>query len=266
MTDYRTRCVNVFHQAHFNGCMLLCIAACSAAGQVSLVHAGTVGAMHARGQGRSNEQRPEEENFQHKTPQNKTERRALTLAPHCTHPICFVPSYLPLPSAGKPLGAMLAPSSLPWPPFSPQPFKVLHWDALGLDVCLVPYMQSYHYPCLLTIAGPVFVTSAALCLGLWHDYGWSLLFYISLPVSFFLSAFLYSTLCTIFESSSDLTTWKIFYLSACVTPASFICPAVFYNVHYSLAKICSHTGLHCPVLLSLYKRSLKSETINSVLI
>lgn len=202
--------------------MLTCsVATYTVAKQLLLVHTEGVGIMHARGQGGSNKQRAEqEENFQHKTPQSKKkkERQALTLVPYCTHPICFVPSYLPLPSAGEPLGALLAPSSLPLPPFSPTAFKVLHWDVHGLDVCLVPYMQSYHYPCLLTIAGPVFVTSAALCLGLWHDYSWSLLFYISLPVSLFFSVFLYSTLCTVFESNSDLTTWKIFYLSACVTP------------------------------------------------
>lgn len=36
------------------------VAACSVAEQLSLVHAGRVGVMHARGQGGSNEQRPEE--------------------------------------------------------------------------------------------------------------------------------------------------------------------------------------------------------------
>lgn len=163
---------------------------------------------------------------------------------------------------------MLAPSSLPWPPFSPQPFKVLHWDVHGLDVCLVPHMQSYHYPCLLTIAGPVFVTSAALCLGLWHDYGWSLLFYISLPVSFFLSVFLYSTLCTIFESSSDLTTWKIFYLSACVTPASLICSAVF-NITLSTVRLKYVLMLnmlaHTFALSSTVVQSLKTKRWNKKL-
>lgn len=85
-------------------------------------------------------------------------------------PVQFALFQLPAPAirrgaTGGHIGATFAPMA----PFLATAFKVLHCDVHGLDVCLVPYMQSYHYPCLLTIAGPVFVTSAALCLGLWHD-------------------------------------------------------------------------------------------------
>lgn len=65
-------------------------------------------------------------------------RRALTLALHCTHPICFVPSYLPLPSEGEPLGAILGPSLLPWPPFSPQPLKSCTAMCMALMFALYP--------------------------------------------------------------------------------------------------------------------------------
>lgn len=106
-------------------------------------------------------------------------------------------------------------------PFLATAFKVLHWDVRGLDVCLVPYMQSYHYPCLLTIAGPVFVTSAALCLGLRHDYSWSLLFYISLPVSLVLCFALVSSVKRIWVKLWTLMTWRIFGL--CDTSAALMC-------------------------------------------
>lgn len=62
------------------------------------------------------------------------------------------------------LGAVSGPSWLPRPPAAARPdscsrhsppFKVRRCCAVrGLDVCLVPYMHSYHYPRLLTIAAP----------------------------------------------------------------------------------------------------------------
>ena len=169
--------------------VLICGVACSRA-----AWARPVGAMHAGGTGRirqtKEKKRKKKQSFQHKNPSKWRKRHAPRhWLQHCTRPICFVPSYLPLPSEGEPLGAILGPSFRSHGPlFLATAFKVLHCDVHGLDVCLVPYMQSYHYPCLLTIAGPVFVTSAALRLGLWHDCTVDLFSftYRSLCLSFFL--------------------------------------------------------------------------------
>lgn len=112
------------------------------------------------------EEEEEEESFQHKTPLKKESETSPDTG-SALYPSNLLCSQLPAPAirrgaTGGHIGAILAPMA----PFLATAFKVLHCDVHGLDVCLVPYMQSYHYPCLLTIAGPVFVTSAALCLGL----------------------------------------------------------------------------------------------------
>lgn len=148
--------------------VLICSVACRTAALARPLRRSWRDACQGTGRIKQTKKKQKKKVFNTKTPlkKKKKERRALTLAPHCTRPICFVPSYLPLPSEGEPLGAILGPSFAPMAPFLATAFKVLHCDVHGLDVCLVPYMQSYHYPCLLTIAGPVFVTSAALCLGL----------------------------------------------------------------------------------------------------
>lgn len=120
--------------------------------------------MHARGRGGSNKQKEKKKSFQRKTPENKETSPDTGSTLYPSNLLC---SQLPAPAirggaTGGHIGAIFAPMA----PFLATAFKVLHCDVHGLDVCLVPYMQSYHYPCLLTIAGPVFVTSAALCLGL----------------------------------------------------------------------------------------------------
>lgn len=65
----------------------------------------------------------------------------------CSNLLC---SQLPVPAIrGGRTGAARAPMA----PSLATAFKVGRCDARGLDVCLVPSMQSYHYPCLLTMAG-----------------------------------------------------------------------------------------------------------------
>lgn len=113
-------------------------------------------------------------------------------------PICFVPSYLSLPSEGDSPG----PSMLPWPPSLAAAFKVGRCDAHGLDVCLVPSMQSYHYPCLLTIAGRLCYICSSRPWAMTRLCGWSLLFYISLPVSLCVSA---RRLCAVFRCDDLLS-------------------------------------------------------------
>ena len=120
-----------------------------------------------RSRGGSNKQRKAErrKSFQHKNPSKQREMgfdTGSTLYPSnllCSH---LPASAITRGATGGHMEAIFAPMAA----FLITAFKVLHCNVHGLDVCLVPYMQSYHYPCLLTIAGPVFVTSAALCLGL----------------------------------------------------------------------------------------------------
>lgn len=170
--------------------------------------------MHAGGQGGSNKQKEKKKkSFQHKTPQNK-ETRALTLAPHWARPICFVPSYLPLPSEGEPLGAILGPSSLPWPPFSPQPLKSCTAMCTALMFALYPTCKaiiihaSWQSQALSLLHLQLFALGYDMTVRLISP-----LLHIapcvSLPLCF--SAL---RLCTVFESHSDLTTWKVFYLSS----------------------------------------------------
>lgn len=106
-----------------------------------LVHSERAGvAMHAKEDQTKQKRRRRRRRkvFDTKPLEIKNERRALTLAPHCTRPICFVPSYLLLPSEGEPLGAILGPSSLPWPPFSPQPLKSCTAMCMALMFALYP--------------------------------------------------------------------------------------------------------------------------------
>lgn len=158
--------------------------------------------------------------FQCKTPQNKKNtRRALTLAPYCTRPICFVPSYLPLPSEGEPLGAILGPSSLPWPPFSPQPLKSCTAMCMALMFALYPTCKaiiihaSWQSQALSLLHLQLFALGYDMTVRLISS-----LLHIAPCVSLFLSVLPLLRMCTMFDSDSDLTTWKIFYLSACVTP------------------------------------------------
>lgn len=103
------------------------------------VHSEGVGRMCASVQGGSNKQKSKKRRKVFNTYKKRNrKRRALTLALHCTHPICFVPSYLPLPSEGEPLGAILGPSLLPWPPFSPQPLKSCTAMCMALMFALYP--------------------------------------------------------------------------------------------------------------------------------
>lgn len=155
------------------------------------------------------------------------------------YPSNLLCSQLPAPAiwggaTGGHIGAIFAPMA----PFLAPAFKVLHCDVHGLDVCLVPYMQSYHYPCLLTIAGPVFVTSAALCLGLWHD----------CTVDLF--SFTYRSLCLslslCFASAQNvyhvwLWLWfddleNLLPLSLCDTSAALISSAVSQITHAVLGR------------------------------
>lgn len=133
----------------------------------------------------------EKKSFQHI--QKKKQKETSPDTGSALYPSNLLCSQLPAPAirrgaTGGHIEAIFAPMA----PFLATAFKVLHCIVHGLDVCLVPYMQSYHYPCLLTIAGPVFVTSVALCLGLWHDCMVDLFSftYCSLCLSF--SVFLYS--------------------------------------------------------------------------
>lgn len=83
--------------------------------------------------------------------------------------ICFVPSYLPWPSEEK-QGATRGQYDhiFSHAPLSPQPLKPC--TVLRRPWCSpCTHIQSYHYPCLLTIHQAIFVTYAALCPGLWHD-------------------------------------------------------------------------------------------------
>lgn len=187
-----------------------------------------VGAMHAGGQGGSNKQkrrRRRRKVSNTKPLQIKEETRSPSLAP-TLYPSNLLCSQLPAPAirrgaTGGHIGAIFRSHG---PLFLATAFKVLHCDVHGLDVCLVPYMQSYHYPCLLTIAGPVFVTSAALRLGLWHDCTVDLFsFTYRSPC---LSLFLFFCTQTVYHVwiqlwSDDLE--NLLPLKACVTPLPLWC-------------------------------------------
>lgn len=120
-------------------------------------------------------------------------------------------SQLPAPAirrgaTGGHIGAIFAPMA----PSLATAFKVLHCDAHGLDVCLVPYMQSYHYPCLLTIAGPSLFHLQLFASG--YDMTVRLispLLHIAPCVSL-----CFCSDCVPCLNHSDLKTWKIFYLSS----------------------------------------------------
>ncbi len=193
--------------------------------QLRLVQSEGVGVMHARGQGGSNkdERRRRSKVFSTKRLKIKKARRALTLAPHCTRPICFVPSYLPLPSEGEPLGAILGPSSLPWPLFSPQPLKSCTAMCMALMFALYPTCKaiiihaSWQSQALSLLHLQLFALGYDMTVRLISS-----LLHIApcVSLSFCFSAL---RLCTMFESNSDLTTWNIFYLSACVTPLPLWC-------------------------------------------
>lgn len=157
------------------------------------------------------------------------------------YPSNLLCSQLPAPAirrgaTGGHIGAIFAPMA----PVLTTAFKVLYCDVHGLDVCLVPYMQSYHYPCLLTIAGPVFVTSAALCLGLWHDCTVDLFSftYRSLCLFFFLF-FCTQTVYHVWISlwSDDLE--NLLPLSPCDTSAALMRSAVFQITRGAVGEKCA---------------------------
>lgn len=178
-----------------------------------------------------------EKSFQHI--QKKKQKETSPDTGSALYPSNLLCSQLPAPAirrgaTGGHIGAIFAPMA----PFLATAFKVLHCNVHGLDVCLVPYMQSYHYPCLLTIAGPVFVTSVALCLGLWHDCTVDLFSftYCSLCLSF--SVFLYSDCVPrlnptlIWQLVKSFTSQPVWHLCCFDLFGSF--PD---NSHYSRAKM-----------------------------
>lgn len=121
--------------------------------------------VHAGGQGGSNKQRAEEENFQHKTTQNRKKETSADTG-STLDPSNLLCSQLPAPAISRgATGGHTGTSFTPLAPFLATAFKVLHCDVHGLDVCLVPYMQSYHYPCLLTIAAPSLLHLQLFALG-----------------------------------------------------------------------------------------------------
>lgn len=155
--------------------------------------------------------------FNTKPLKTEKKRRALTLAPHWTRPICFVPSYLPLPSAGEPLGAILAPVSLPWPPFSPQPLKSCTAMCMALMFALYPTCkaiiihaswQSQPRLCYICSSSPWATTWLRLISPLLH-----IAPRVSLSLRFSLLQTLYHV--WVWLWFDDL---EIFYLSASVTP------------------------------------------------
>lgn len=157
---------------------------------------------------------------------------APTLAPHWgPQPVCFVPGYLALPSEGGEgvlglwgpyrghLGSLVPPLPHSCSGHSP-PFKVQRCCAVrGLDVCLVPYMHSYHYPRLLTIAAP---RLCYICSSLPRGRDTTLRLISPLlhstpclyaPRSYSSSSSPPHTPCTDSVWISHLKTWEIFYLS-----------------------------------------------------
>lgn len=190
----------------------------------------------------NNKQQQKKKSFHPETPE-KQKKLACTEADvgSALCPSNLLCSQLPAPAIrSRATGGHSTAIFAPMAPFLSAAFKVLHCDVHRLDVCLVPYMQSYHYPCLLTIAGPAFVTSAALRLGLWHDCTVDLFsFTYRTPC---LSVSLCADFVSTFEPNSNLTSWKLFHLSAGVTPRlvwSF--PADVW--HMSTSRLIKQSGI-----------------------
>lgn len=139
--------------------------------------------------------------------------------------ICFVPSYLPWPSEEK-QGATRGQYDhiFSHAPLSPQPLKPC--TVLRRPWCSpCTHIQSYHYPCLLTIHQAIFVTYAALCPGLRQDGMVDLVSFTYRTALSFILFFIIiceSGLC-MFETQIPKTqTWKSSYLSLRDTSASLI--------------------------------------------
>lgn len=115
--------------------------------------------------------------------------------------------------------------SLPWPPFlSPQPLKSCTAMCMALMFALYPTCKaiiihaSWQSRALSLLHLQLFALGDDMTARLISS-----LLHIAPCVSPPLSAFSALGPCTVFESSSRLTTWRVFYLSACVTPLLLWC-------------------------------------------